>query len=100
MSPRKATLRYWKLNQVKETRMFRQVKKGGRGVSGLNPTLGACGDSRQFGVAHVTWRGVSGGKGVPEKWAHRQRGYTTVLLHLYLKGFLVYIISPCPCFLV
>lgn len=93
MSPRKAALRYWKLNQVKETRMFRQVKKGGRGVGGLTPHLVPVGDSRQFGVAHVTWHGVSGGKG------GRKNGHIgREVLHinsppaLVFKGLLVYII--------
>ena len=90
---RKATLRYWNLNQVKQTRMFRQVKKGGRGIGGLTPRLVPGGDSRQFGVAHVTWDGVSGGKG---GWKNGHIGREVLHINgpptFVFKGLLVYIV--------
>ena len=93
MSPRKATLVYCNLNQVKQTQMFRKVKTRGRGVGGLTPCLVPVGDSRQFGVAHVTWHGVSGGKG------GRKNGHIgRAALHinsppaLVFKGLLVHIV--------
>ena len=88
MSPRKATLRYWNLNQVKETQIFRQVKKVGEALVASPRTW--CLWGIPGSLVLPMWHGMQSVVGKEDRkmdtWA--EMFYTLiVLLHVYLEAF-------------